>query len=114
MKLTERSIKMFIKNQGIDLKESDDELIKNYVECANDIRILRKTLNDEGLILDSTSPRGDVSKAKHPAFDMLSNRLKDLSNLAVHLGLSPKSRKALLQGVETVKKQTFDLNRKVV
>ena len=114
MKLTARSIKIFLKNRGIDLEESDDLIIDNYVHCAESCIKLRDILETEGEILDSNSPRGDVKKNKHPAFDMLSNRLKDLNGLANQLGLSPKARKELMKGVEVPKKTGFDLKRKAI
>lgn len=113
MKLTARSVKIFLKNRGVDLEESDDLIIDNWVHCAEACIELRKVLETEGMIIDSESSRGDIKKNKHPAFDMLSNRLKDLGGLSVQLGLSPKARKDLLKGVEPVKKGGFDLTRKV-
>jgi P27 family predicted phage terminase small subunit len=74
-------------NERKILSKGDLASFENYCLCVGQIRDLDRTLQAEGLIIDT--PRG---KRAHPAFRLVAVAMAASRLLAVELGLTPVSR----------------------
>ncbi|MBP3038073.1 phage terminase small subunit P27 family [Bacillaceae bacterium Marseille-Q3522] len=81
-----------------DYKESDEELIKLYVETHAFYRRLQKELKKNDLMYEYTNKAGATNLVKNPLSIELTKTVQTLNNLLKSLGLTPAQRKKLKDG----------------
>lgn len=83
---------------GESYKESDEELIKLYVETHQFYRRLQKEIKKGDLMYEHTNKAGATNLVKNPLSIELTKTVQTLNNLLKSLGLTPAQRKRLRDG----------------
>ncbi|MFY0521174.1 P27 family phage terminase small subunit [Lysinibacillus sp. UGB7] len=76
-------------------QESDDEIIKLYVETHKFYRRLKKEVDTNDLMMEHTNKAGATNVIKNPMAIELTKTVLVLNNLLKSLGLTPAQRKQL-------------------
>ncbi|CAM4391863.1 terminase [Bacillus manliponensis] len=92
------SAKVLREYLGEDYEESDEELIKLYVETHQFYRRLQKEVKSSKLMYEYTNKAGATNMVKNPLSIELTKTVQTLNNLLKSLGLTPSQRKKLNQG----------------
>lgn len=79
-------------------QESDDEIIKLYVETHKFYRRLKKEVDSNDLMMEHTNKAGATNVIKNPMAIELTKTVLVLNNLLKSLGLTPAQRKQLEGG----------------
>jgi P27 family predicted phage terminase small subunit len=85
---------------GDSYKESDEELIKLYLETHQFYRRLQKEIKGANLMYEYTNKAGAKNLVKNPLSIELTKSVQTLNNLLKSLGLTPAQRKKLKNGDE--------------
>ena len=80
---------------GENYKESDEELIKLYLETHQFYRRLQKEIKKGELMYEYTNKAGATNLVKNPLSIELTKTVQTLNNLLKSLGLTPAQRKKL-------------------
>lgn len=80
---------------GDSYKESDEELIKLYLETHQFYRRLQKEVKKSKLMYEYTNKAGATNLVKNPLSIELTKTVQTLNNLLKSLGLTPAQRKKL-------------------
>lgn len=80
---------------GDSYKESDEELIKLYLETHQFYRRLQKEVKSGKLMYEYTNKAGATNLVKNPLSIELTKTVQTLNNLLKSLGLTPAQRKKL-------------------
>ncbi len=80
---------------GENYKESDEELIKLYIETHQFYRRLQKEVKKAKLMYEYTNKAGATNLVKNPLSVELNKTVQTLNNLLKSLGLTPAQRKKL-------------------
>lgn len=83
---------------GENYQESDEELIKLYVETHQFYRRLQKEIKKTDLMYEYTNKAGATNLVKNPLSIELTKTVQTLNNLLKSLGLTPAQRKKLKDG----------------
>ena len=83
---------------GEDYKESDEELIKLYLETHQFYRRLKNEIKKNDLMFEHTNKAGATNLVKNPLSIELTKTVQTLNNLLKSLGLTPSQRKKLNNG----------------
>ncbi|MBS4188642.1 phage terminase small subunit P27 family [Bacillus sp. FJAT-49705] len=83
---------------GENYQESDEELIKLYVETHQFYRRLQKEIKKGELMYEYTNKAGATNLVKNPLSIELTKTVQTLNNLLKSLGLTPAQRKKLKDG----------------
>ncbi|OIK13584.1 terminase [Bacillus sp. MUM 116] len=83
---------------GDNYKESDDELIKLYLETHQFYRRLQKEVKKHDLMYEYTNKAGATNLVKNPLSIELTKTVQTLNNLLKSLGLTPAQRKKFKDG----------------
>jgi P27 family predicted phage terminase small subunit len=83
---------------GENYRESDEELIKLYVETHQFYRRLMKEIKKGKLMYEYTNKAGATNQVKNPLSIELTKTVQTLNNLLKSLGLTPAQRKKLRDG----------------
>lgn len=81
---------------GDNYKESDEQLIKLYVETHQFYRRLQKELKKTDLLMEHTNKAGATNLVKNPLAIELTKTVQTLNNLLKSLGLTPAQRKKVV------------------
>ncbi|MGG1481453.1 phage terminase small subunit P27 family [Bacillus smithii] len=81
---------------GDDYQESDEELIKLYVETHQFYRRLKNELKKTDLMYEYTNKAGATNLVKNPLSIELTKTVQTLNNLLKSLGLTPAQRKKVV------------------
>lgn len=92
---TSKSIRDYL---GDDYQESDEELIKLYVETHQFYRRLLKEVKRNDLMFEHTNKAGATNLMKNPLSIELTKTVQTLNNLLKSLGLTPAQRKRVVSG----------------
>ncbi len=80
---------------GDSYKESDEELIKLYIETHQFYRRLQKEVKSAKLMYEYTNKAGATNLVKNPLSVELNKTVQTLNNLLKSLGLTPAQRRRL-------------------
>lgn len=83
---------------GDNYQESDEELIKLYVEMHQFYRKMKRELNKSDLLMEHTNKAGATNLVKNPLAIELTKTVQTLNNLLKSLGLTPAQRKKVVNG----------------
>lgn len=83
---------------GDNYKDSDEELIKLYLETHQFYRRLQKEIKGADLMYEYTNKAGAKNLVKNPLSIELTKTVQTLNNLLKSLGLTPAQRKKLKDG----------------
>lgn len=83
---------------GEGYKESDEELIKLYIETHQFYRRLQKEVKKSDLMYEYTNKAGAKNLVKNPLSIELTKTVQTLNNLLKSLGLTPAQRKKIRDG----------------
>lgn len=86
---------------GDRYRESDEELIKLYIETHSFYRRLQKDVKSGELMYEHTNKAGATNKVKNPLSIELTKTVQTLNNLLKSLGLTPAQRKKKMNGDES-------------
>ncbi|MFS1511744.1 P27 family phage terminase small subunit [Chengkuizengella sp. SCS-71B] len=81
---------------GDSYEESDEELIKIYIETHQFYRRLQKEVKDSDLMYEHTNKAGATNLIKNPLSIELTKTVQTLNNLLKSLGLTPAQRKKVV------------------
>lgn len=81
---------------GDSYQESDEELIKLYVETHQFYRRLQKEIKKTDLMYEYTNKAGATNLVKNPLSIELTKTVQTLNNLLKSLGLTPAQRKKVV------------------
>lgn len=81
---------------GDNYQESDEELIKLYIETHQFYRRLQKEIKKHDLMYEYTNKAGATNLVKNPLSIELTKTVQTLNNLLKSLGLTPAQRKKLM------------------
>jgi P27 family predicted phage terminase small subunit len=81
---------------GEDYQESDEELIKLYVETHQFYRRLKNEIKKTDLMYEYTNKAGATNLVKNPLSIELTKTVQTLNNLLKSLGLTPAQRKKVV------------------
>lgn len=81
---------------GENYQESDDELIKLYVETHKFFRRLNREIKKTDLLMEYTNKAGATNLVKNPLSIELTKTVQTLNNLLKSLGLTPAQRKTII------------------
>ncbi|USK58114.1 P27 family phage terminase small subunit [Peribacillus asahii] len=84
---------------GESYQESDEELIKLYIETHDFYRRLQKEMKKKDLMYEYTNKEGATNLVKNPLSSELSKTVQTLNNLLKSLGLTPAQTKRLKEGL---------------
>ncbi|MED0649765.1 P27 family phage terminase small subunit [Aeribacillus pallidus] len=90
---TEKLIREYL---GDSYQESDEQLIKLYVETHQFYRRLRNEIKKSDLLLEHTNKAGATNLVKNPLAIELTKTVQTLNNLLKSLGLTPAQRKKVV------------------
>ncbi|MEY9096274.1 P27 family phage terminase small subunit [Paenibacillus sp. RC84] len=93
---------------GDSYKESDEELIKLYLETHQFYRRLQAEVKNSKLMYEYTNKAGATNLVKNPLSIELTKTVQTLNNLLKSLGLTPAQRKKVGMGVNTDDGDDFD------
>ncbi|MGG3800451.1 P27 family phage terminase small subunit [Metabacillus fastidiosus] len=80
---------------GESYQESDEELIKLYVETHQFYRRLQREVKKKDLMYEYTNKAGATNLVKNPLSIELTKTVQTLNNLLKSLGLTPAQRKKI-------------------
>lgn len=83
---------------GDNYKESDEELIKLYIETHRFYRKLKKEISKQDLMYEYTNKAGATNLTKNPLVVELAKTVQTLNNLLKSMGLTPAQRKKIVNG----------------
>lgn len=86
---------------GDSYKESDEELIKLYVETHSFYRRLKNEVKKNDLMYEYTNKAGATNLVKNPLSIEVTKTVQTLNNLLKSLGLTPAQRKKLKDSTGT-------------
>lgn len=92
---TAKSLKDYL---GDSYKESDEELIKLYIETHEFYRRLKEEIKNNPLMYEYTNKAGATNLVKNPLAIELTKTVQTLNNLLKSLGLTPAQRKKVVTG----------------
>ncbi|NBI30724.1 P27 family phage terminase small subunit [Chengkuizengella marina] len=81
---------------GDSYEESDEELIKIYIETHQFYRRLQKEVKNSDLMYEHTNKAGATNLIKNPLSIELTKTVQTLNNLLKSLGLTPAQRKKVV------------------
>jgi P27 family predicted phage terminase small subunit len=81
---------------GDSYQESDEELIKLYVETHQFYRRLQSEVKNSELMYEYTNKAGATNLVKNPLSIELTKTVQTLNNLLKSLGLTPAQRKKVV------------------
>lgn len=81
---------------GDSYQESDEELIKLYVETHQFYRRLQREIKKTDLMYEYTNKAGATNLVKNPLSIELTKTVQTLNNLLKSLGLTPAQRKKVV------------------
>jgi P27 family predicted phage terminase small subunit len=81
---------------GENYQESDEELIKLYIETHQFYRRLQKEIKKTDLMYEYTNKAGATNLVKNPLSIELTKTVQTLNNLLKSLGLTPAQRKKVV------------------
>lgn len=81
---------------GDSYQESDEELIKLYIETHQFYRRLQREIKKHDLMYEYTNKAGATNLVKNPLSIELTKTVQTLNNLLKSLGLTPAQRKKLM------------------
>ncbi|MFS1513638.1 phage terminase small subunit P27 family [Chengkuizengella sp. SCS-71B] len=81
---------------GDSYEESDEELIKIYIETHQFYRRLQKEVKNSNLMYKHTNKAGATNLIKNPLSIELTKTVQTLNNLLKSLGLTPAQRKKVV------------------
>ncbi|MDP5274343.1 P27 family phage terminase small subunit [Chengkuizengella axinellae] len=81
---------------GDSYEESDEELIKLYIETHQFYRRLQKEVKNGDLMYEHTNKAGFPNLIKNPLSIELTKTVQTLNNLLKSLGLTPAQRKKVV------------------
>lgn len=84
---------------GDEYKESDEQIIKLYVETHKYYRRLKKEVEKSPLMIEHTNKSGATNTIKNPLAIEVTKTVQTLNNLLKSLGLTPAQRKKAGGGV---------------
>lgn len=90
---TEKLIREYL---GDSYQESDEQLIKLYVETHQFYRRLRNEIKKSDLLMEHTNKAGATNLVKNPLSIELTKTVQTLNNLLKSLGLTPAQRKKVV------------------
>ncbi|MGR6115721.1 P27 family phage terminase small subunit [Aeribacillus composti] len=90
---TEKLIREYL---GDSYQESDEQLIKLYVETHQFYRRLRNEIKKSDLLMEHTNKAGATNLVKNPLAIELTKTVQTLNNLLKSLGLTPAQRKKVV------------------
>ncbi|KXG09941.1 hypothetical protein AT864_01501 [Anoxybacillus sp. P3H1B] len=90
---TEKLIREYL---GDSYQESDEQLIKLYVETHQFYRRLRNEIKKTDLLMEHTNKAGATNLVKNPLAIELTKTVQTLNNLLKSLGLTPAQRKKVV------------------
>lgn len=93
---------------GDGYKDSDEELIKLYVETHDFYRRLKDEIKQNPLMYEYTNKAGATNLVKNPLAIELTKTVQTLNNLLKSLGLTPAQRKKVGMGVNDDDEENFD------
>ena len=96
--MTVPTAKMLRDYLGENYEESDEELIKLYLETHQFYRRLQKEVKNSELLYEHTNKFGATNMVKNPLVIELTKTVQTLNNLLKSLGLTPAQRKKLRSG----------------
>lgn len=94
---TAKSVREYL---GDNYQESDEELIKLYIETHEFYRRLKDEIKDNPLMYEYTNKAGATNLVKNPLAIELTKTVQTLNNLLKSLGLTPTQRKKVVNGDE--------------
>ncbi|GIO83479.1 hypothetical protein J25TS5_04110 [Paenibacillus faecis] len=94
---TAKSVREYL---GDNYQESDEELIKLYIETHEFYRRLKDEIKDNPLMYEYTNKAGATNLVKNPLAIELTKTVQTLNNLLKSLGLTPAQRKKVVNGDE--------------
>ena len=92
---TAKSLKAYL---GDSYQESDEELIKLYIETHQFYRKLKREISKTDLMYEYTNKAGATNLVKNPLAIELTKTVQTLNNLLKSLGLTPAQRKKVVNG----------------
>jgi len=90
--------KKLIEYIGESYKDSDEELIKLYLETHQFYRKIKSELKKSDLMFDYTNKAGATNPVKNPLVGELTRTVQTLNNLLKSMGLTPAQRKKVVNG----------------
>ncbi|WP_165786676.1 phage terminase small subunit P27 family [Heyndrickxia camelliae] len=81
---------------GESYKESDEELIKLYLETHQVYRRLKAEIKKSDLMFEYTNKAGATNPVKNPLVGELTKAVQTLNNLLKSMGLTPAQRKKVV------------------
>lgn len=81
---------------GENYQESDEQLIKLYVETHQFYRRMQRELKKSDLLMEYTNKGGATNLVKNPLAIELTKTVQTLNNLLKSLGLTPAQRKKVV------------------
>jgi P27 family predicted phage terminase small subunit len=99
-KMAVPTAKMLREYLGDGYKESDEELIKLYIETHQFYRRLKDEIKKTPLMYEYTNKAGATNLVKNPLAIELTKTVQTLNNLLKSLGLTPAQRKKVVNGDE--------------
>lgn len=94
---TAKSVREYL---GDNYQESDEELIKLYIETHEFYRRLKDEIKNNPLMYEYTNKAGATNLVKNPLAIELTKTVQTLNNLLKSLGLTPAQRKKVVNGDE--------------
>lgn len=88
--ITAQKLKEYL---GENYRESDDEIIKLYIETHKYYRRLKKEVESKPLMLEHTNKAGATNIVKNPLAIEVTKTVQTLNNLLKSLCLTPSQRK---------------------
>ena len=92
---TAKSLRNYL---GKSYQESDEELIKLYVETHQFYRKLKKEIGKQDLMYEYTNKANATNLTKNPLVVEQAKTVQTLNNLLKSLGLTPAQRKKVVNG----------------
>lgn len=91
--LSENQIREYL---GESYKESDDQIIRLYVETHAFYKRLKQEIDKSDLMYEYTNKAGATNLVKNPLSIELTKTVQTLNNLLKSLGLTPAQRKKVV------------------
>lgn len=88
--------KLLIEYLGENYQESDDQIIKLYIDTHRFYRRLLSELRKTDLLMEHTNKAGATNLVKNPLAIELTKTVQTLNNLLKSLGLTPAQRKTII------------------
>src|SRR5699024_9909825 len=90
--------KKLVEYLGENYQDSDDQLIRLYIETHQFYRRLQQEIKKTDLMYEYTNKAGATHLVKNPLSIELTKTVQTLNNLLKSLGLTPAQRKKIMSG----------------